>query len=372
MCCLSACTSGNGNNDANDTSSATELYVSFTVDNALQARSVLESSANIQQVTTVYLYIFRGNDDHAVYVACEDVGWKQPTGSTAMQRYQVMTPLDKGEEYVLLGVGVDGDARTTYGFPNVISEGCKLGEAKAKLSAGKTWKDMEKAPLFAGSETIIAGDTENYGQVTIVMNRRVAGILCYLKNIPYLMQRDGTDVQVDKVRLLLHDKQNTSMLLPKPLTGTDTGSAPSPDDASRILAEFSMKDAGGNYYPQSTEGNYYEIPAVSGAELTTVDNSVFKGLFILPIENATSGATLTLQALDADGNEIYVWTLRDATAGSKFALQPNHLYSIGIKSSADNTGHDDDPLDLQYNSFIVLVPDFEAIYELGDGGMKEE
>lgn len=371
VCFVSACTTDTGNSGTGASTPAGTLYVTFTVDNNIATRASLESSDNIQQVSTVFLYIFRGTGQAAECVACEDVGWTRPTGPSAVQYYKVKTQLVPGEDYTLLGVGVDDDALTTYGFPNAVPVGCTLADAKAKLADGMDYDAMASAPIFAGTATATSGEKGFDIQVQVTMIRRVAGILCYLKNIPYRMLYDGNDVQVDRIRLVLHQNQNTSMLLPKPISGTDTGANPSTDDNSRILAEFAMKDTYGNYYKQSTEGNYYEIPAVSTDDFTTIGNSLFRGLFMLPVTNESANATLTLQALDNVGNVLNTWTLRDGATGSVFSILPNHLYSIGIKTSAANMNNEDSPLDLQYNSVIVLVPDFEARYELTDGGMEE-
>lgn len=332
-----------------------KVSIQLSIQNELHTRGALETPDNYQQVTDVRLYIFNGTTDDAQCIASEDVVWAQPIGNAASQVYVVKSTLHKGQEYLFLAVGTDKDTNSTYGLPDAITasetEGTPLGQAKAKLANGKSYTDIATAPLFAGSASITP-DQDGSGSAAIQLNRRVAGVLCYLKNIPVnFKQPDGTgSTQVKYIQLVLNQNQNTSICLKKKLAD-DFGSDPSTDPESAVLVEFEI-NIDGTYefdYAIDNDINSYILYNSDGNPVY----DVFQGRFMLPIHQLDNTATLTIQALDRDKNLLHTWTLNNGVT-SIYPLEANNLYSIGTK---------DAPIDLRIDE-IILIPDYEVIYEI--------
>ena len=378
-CLLSLCTfimagcSQTADESAAPASSDGQICLQLTVQSELQTRAALENSNNEQQVTDVHLYIFDGASDDATCVASENVGWTQATGKVApSQQYKIKSTdkLTQGQDYLLLAVGMDKDSKAAYGLPEAITVGTKLGEANAKLASGKTYKDIATAPVFAGTGMITPGITTGY--VNIELKRRVAGILCYLDHIPVNIRKpDGTSsAMVKYVQLVLSQRQNTSISLKKKDVD-DYGSEQSTDEDSKVLAEWFL-DPDASWGEDvsigvSADGNYYEFTTFSaggsgiiGSESST---TLFQGFYALPMRQLANAVTLTIRVLDVDKNVLNTWELNNGIS-TDYSLEANYIYSIGVKNDKE-----DAPLDLLSDE-IILVPDYEVIYELSDTKKK--
>lgn len=358
------------------TSDDGQIYLQLTVQNQLQTRAALENSNNEQQVTAVHLYIFDGESDNATCVVSEDVEWKQATGKVApSQQYKIKSTdkLTEGQDYLLLAVGMDEDSKAAYGLPEAITVGTKLGEANAKLASGKTYKDIATAPVFAGTGMITPGITTGY--VNIELKRRVAGILCYLDHIPVNIRKpDGTSTAMVKyLQLVLGQRQNTSISLKKK-DGDDYGAEQSTEEDSKVLAEWLLGpgDSWGDdgVINISTNGNYYEFiispeeGGSTGAMGVEKSTTVFQGFYALPMRQLTSTVTLAIRVLDNDRNVLNTWELNNGIS-TDYSLKANYIYSIGVKNDKE-----DAPLDLLSDE-VILVPDYEVVYEVSDTEKNE-
>lgn len=339
------------------------IYLNLGVQDELQTRASLQCSDKIQNVTYVQLYIFDGKEGDAMCIGTENVNWTQPTGHAAEQKYMLQTKLERGHEYLLLAVGLDDESKVAYGLPEAIKKGeTTLDAAKASLAAGKSHADIAKAPVFSGWVSVTPnGEAQS---TTITLSRRVAGILCYLRNIP--AYNGGTSV----VQLELNREQNKEVsLYGNPATGT------AESENSRILYSQTMNfEYNKEYFVFDTDDpvNREKLSLDSGVKI--VDNSVFKGMFILPLdEYISSEATFSIAVyggpLDAAKREgeLYRWNLINENRERTFALEANCLYSIGVKETADNSDGNDRPLDLTGdNNDIILLPDYEVVYRISD------
>lgn len=369
-CLLSLCTfimagcSQTADESAAPASGDEQICLQLTVQSELQTRAALENSNNEQQVTDVHLYIFDGASDDATCVASENVGWTQATGKVApSQQYKIKSTdkLTQGQDYLLLAVGMDKDSKAAYGLPEAITVGTKLGEANAKLASGKTYKDIATAPVFAGTGMITPGITTGY--VNIELKRRVAGILCYLDHIPVNIRKpDGTSsAMVKYVQLVLSQHQNTSISLKKKDVD-DYGSEQSTDEDSKVLAEWNIDDM----FDNSTafiEGNYYSF-LYPGSGISDITTTLFQGLYVFPIQPLTNMTTLTIRVLDVDKNVLNTWELNNGVS-TDYSLKANYIYSIGVKNDKE-----DAPLDLLSDE-VILVPDYEVVYEVSDTEKNE-
>lgn len=123
---------------------------------AVTMRTALVSSDNLQHVRYVQLYAFEGTTDDATCVMSYNLGWTQPTGTTAQQTFQLPTSalhLDGTTPYTFLCVGLDNlpteaqseGAATAYQLPQAIGLGSRLGTAAAHLASGLGAQDMARA-----------------------------------------------------------------------------------------------------------------------------------------------------------------------------------------------------------------------------------
>lgn len=189
-------------------------------------------------------------------------------------------------------------------------------------------------------------------EVEIEMRRRVAGVLCYLKDIPYTLTDNGT-YRVTQVRLRLFTNQNhsVSLLRPKEKDALDFGTDRLSD--GNILARFDLTG-----YGRQGDKNLYEIDVKKG-EPSRLPNTILMGAYLLPIRNEKTAvdSTLVVDVLGkitnsvnddpAEGAEEVVLksfpaVQEEATGDERlqYSIRPNVIYHIGQKSSDDNTDGD--------------------------------
>ena len=238
----------------------------------------------------------------------------------------------------------------TYGLPDAL-ENKPLSEAKATLAKGISIDGIAHSELFAGWETFeyVRG---GLSEVEIEMRRRVAGVLCYLKDIPYTLTDNGT-YRVTQVRLRLFTNQNhsVSLLRPKEKDALDFGTDRLSD--GNILARFDLTG-----YGRQGDKNLYEIDVKKG-EPSRLPNTILMGAYLLPIRNEKTAvdSTLVVDVLGkitnsvnddpAEGAEEVVLksfpaVQEEATGDERlqYSIRPNVIYHIGQKSSDDNTDGD--------------------------------
>lgn len=232
---------------------------------------------------------------------------------------------------------------------------------------------LPEADLFAGFADATI-QKENATLVNIELKRKVAGVQVYLKNIPYEINHSGMNYQVKSVRVSLYDDQRTSIKLwaGDPTSGENPGSRFGSGilTDSRELINIPMTDAQGVPYPKSGDGNFYAIPEQK-EPFAKLANTVYGGVFLLPIAEPASTATNTLLIeLWADPSsdlqdkrlKTYVVNLKKdgGTLSGCYPLEGNHLYSVGKKYSAESTV-DDKPVDLLGNAIEIEVQDYEFV-----------
>ena len=249
------------------------LSVDLSVRDALLTRTSLNSSEGIQHVEAAHLYLFDGLDESARCIASESVDWTQSVGGSVSQLHTLKVELKLGKSYRLLAIGLDDESGKTYGLPESINLNTTLSEAKASLQAGLNATNIAVSELFVGSSEITITAGYNYSRVEL--NRRVAGVMAYLKNIPFAV--DGKTVT--RVQVVLHTDQNRSVSL---INSANTEFGDSPLLGSSVLMSLDMSS-----YSKSTEGNFYAFPAVTTGPVQKVENSLLKGVYLLPITGST-------------------------------------------------------------------------------------
>ena len=352
---LGACQTGD---DTNGQEENGQITIKFTAEPL--TRTTLASSDNVQHVKYVQVYVFDGTKASAVCVASENVGWKQlQPGGTVTQYYTLKQKLDDGKTYTILAVGLDNDndnseqegAGYAYGLPKAIKvkseteHGTTLGDAKAKLAEGRSAADMNKAELFAGSNTVTVQPGAN--RITeITLKRRVAGVMAYFTNIPS---------DVERIQLKLYDNQYKDVPLIAQ-TSNDYGTVQAA--GSTVLLDIEVSQA-----ILKREVVY----ASDGKTVvgTKLPGTVLQGAYMLPMPAPESGYTLTLVQIKKSGetqtqqeNKLVLSNPASGSTGKNFPIEANVFYTIGRKD-ADH----DEPYslgDLSDGDYIYVDGNWQA------------
>lgn len=323
----------------------------------METRTNLTSTAATQNVETVYIALYKGNNDNATFVAAQDFKWDKTENVTSYEK-QVrplqFTDLVSGE-YIILAVGLDADSKTTYftnlsDFETKLKTANTLAEAKAIAANAASIATSE---LFAGWNTFTyEPDIEN--EVEVEMKRRVAGVLCYLKDIPSTITKSDGTYTVTKVQLKLFTNQNSAIRLARKEKGEnniglqeDFGDTPLVD--SDILMSYNLTGL-------SSKDGLYEIPVAEGE--FRLPNTILMGAYMLPIKysSAENKSTLTLEVLGkkqsdtGDTTEEKETTLQSfpvlqnglssGNDAEKYSIYPNYIYHIGQKPDSNSTEGD--------------------------------
>lgn len=236
---------------------------------------------------------------------------------------------------------------------------------KADPNANKEDGDLIKYghPGMAHSE-FFAGWTEftfkpgDLNMVEVELRRRVAGVLCYLSDIPYKLNNGNTTFRVTKVRLNLNGNQNTQIGLIRKL---DNGK-PAADDfgsdanASKVLCEFDLTSFGSI----DNKNLLYKIPTAHLQGRNQKENTILMGAYMLPMAEITTGTdlkTLSIELLGKEysdnesgniqpnSNEVSITSFpvlfnKDGQDKHSFPIRPNMIYHIGQKLDDNNTEGD--------------------------------
>lgn len=345
---LGACQTGD---DTNGQEENGQITIKFTAEPL--TRTTLASSDNVQHVKYVQVYVFEVTEASAVCVASENVDWKQlKPGGTVTQYYTLKQKLDDGKTYTILAVGLDNDndkseqegAGYAYGLPDAIKVGTTLGDAKATLAEGRKAADMNKAELFAGSNTVTVQHGAN--RITeITLKRRVAGVMAYFTNIPS---------DVEEIQLILYDNQYKDVPLIAQ-TSNDYGTVQA--DGSTVLLDINVNQ------------EILKQEVVYASDGTTVvgtklPGTVLQGAYMLPMPAPESGYTLTLVQIKSGGkpqqeNKLVLSNPASGSTGIKnFPIEANVFYTIGRKD-ADH----DEPYslgDLSSGDYIYVDGNWQA------------
>ena len=330
----------------------------------VSTKTDLTSSANLHHVKEVHTFLYEGDTTDLANASCvlsEQLNWNPMDSldygvdSVQVEEYLLENTLNlPNGNYTLLCVGLDDRSGSTYNLPAALN-GKSLAEAKATLAAVKTKDDIAHSELFAGWETF-EYRRGALSRVDVEMRRRVAGVLCYLKDIPYKITSNGTYL-ITKIRLRLFDKQNSSVSLLRPKIkdqlADDFGTDPLTVDTADYLA---FTDLGG--YPKQANKDLYAIPQKYTDSLHILPNTILMGAYLLPIKNtSTTENTLVVDVLGKkylvgeDGateqEEVVVKsfpavqeTATDAQNRLRYSIRPNVIYHIGQKSSNGSTDGD--------------------------------
>ena len=294
--CFGACTDDDLIDGTPTPEPETGIVIRLSAGDLEQTRTELTSQANLHHVQSVYAILYKENADKSDYdyVTCDDLNWSPKDSSSYGEAQAQAKVLDlpndinlEAGNYTVLCVGLDDKSGDTYGLtPQNMQNFKTLSQAKAILAQNKGKEDIAKSELFAGwNQFHFAPDSLNI--VEVEMKRRVAGVLCYLTDVPYNIN-DGTNkYRITKIQLRLFKEQNTSIkLCREEITGDgypdDFGNAEEVNlDGSEIIAEQSMIG-----FTPNADKTLYTIPAKTMEQdgMVTQANSILMGAYMIPIE----------------------------------------------------------------------------------------
>lgn len=363
---------------------------------AASAGYKLVSSQAIQHIEHLYAYIFKGSVTDATCVYVTEIPWEQNSqqGSASLtyRLKEANLPHYGKSDMQVLVVAVDNNT-DTYNFPygevanhadNTNQEGnnsiigqqlsgvkMKLAEAAARTTtsdADKAFK-MANTEVFSGLASFKADDQI----IKVSLQRCVAGVLCYLTDIPYYVGSGTDDVnKISSIELQLGNNLNLNTEYASFYDGANFGSYPLSNNviASVNILEYiyGKGTTSGTLVVQPEDASLTEknthrlyVPAMDNGVVKTKENTILFGAYLLPIENTDTDdktkATLKL-VLKANGGEQTAFIVKNAVtsvpgepdaSGSPttitefayaYSLKANRLYSIGSKPFATDTDAD--------------------------------
>lgn len=342
----------------------------------------LVSSEAVQHIESMYAYIFEGNDENATCVFVTKLPWEtasQPQGAATLNYSLKEVGLDKygAEDMQVLVIAVDNRS-DTYDFPYPDIEGHdsqdmigeKLKEVKLQLAEKATGTDggttetvaekayrMANTEVFSGYKAFKASDQV----IRVEMMRCVAGVLCYLTDIPYYVngQEDDQDV-IQSIELQLGGELNLNTSYSSFYKNYTQGATafvyaedPLPDGnviASVNISEYIYGIGVRNGVLDKQAGTsggetLLYVPEQNNGVVKTLENTILFGAYLLPIQatqaDSEKDATLQLVLKNVEGGEL-TYYVKNMTSGSQYAysLDPNCIYSIGSKPSSTDTESD--------------------------------
>ena len=276
--------------------------------------------------------------------------------------------------YRVLCIGFDEASKTCYGLQNgsSLTLSGTLAEAYAKLSNKEFGGE-----LFAGW-TEFEFEPDNINIAEVELKRRVAGVLCYVNDIPTTITEAGETYNINTIRLCLNTKANDAIHLCRlddrtKDFGTSNGIF---TEEKTILAEYKIPEEIIKKHQGEVQGQGKEIfeGNLGQFEDTNVrikEGSVLLGAYLIPIKHVEGKATLSVELLgkDENGNEKLAKTFNavrsddpdgqltdesgatiDSQNTTSYDILPNYIYHIGNKD--DDI---DEPMSL-LGQKITVVP----------------
>lgn len=292
-----------------------------------------------QSVTRISVHAFKDNGTDFLYVKTYDIsGW---TAGATTKIYEVPEkdnlPVGK---YRFLAIG--RDASDLYNL-TALTPTSKVEDVLASITTSG-----DEYEIFAGSVNGEVLDGKGT-RVSLVMTRKVAGVLGYFKNVPRLLN----GVVVASFRLTANAGNKQVNL------ASGAGAAPA---GGYDLFNIDLT-------AQTVAAEIYTGNDLRGAGIVKLPNSQLGGGYMIPV----SAITLTLGLYDAAGNALKTWTVTNGAA-TTFNIEANHFYSLGRKlkpgatdgTNPNNPGDDDLAIDLLQDQTITITidPNWSTIHQL--------
>ena len=366
-----------------------ELTFNIGVNSGKETRAgrPLYSAEALQRVNKMNVYYFKednGQYKYAGEVTSADNFGFQLTADEGNKTTQntLKETLEEGASYKFLAIGLEDNGSAYSDFKTQLTAGTTVLE-NVKLTLG-TGGVADEA--FAGvSDVITITDGKaSKNPIKIQLNRVVAGVLGYFKNVPYKVNYGNNGlVQVTKVVVKAVQKGTDVKYVDNGTTVSNVWAAGTQNNTAYDLITINLDGctevAGQNIYSNANYKGYGENNVV------VEENSFVGGQFVLPVVTKASTNTLVVELRGQVGSGEKVLKTFQVEKGGEIAysLDANSFYSIGHKSTADGTNgengdedpdiddpkdpdKDDDPVDLSKETYIELTVNaaWSAIYDL--------
>ena len=366
-----------------------ELTFNIGVNSGKETRAgrPLYSAEALQRVNKMNVYYFKednGQYKYAGEVTSADNFGFQLTADEGNKTTQntLKETLEEGASYKFLAIGLEDNGSAYSDFKTQLTAGTTVLE-NVKLTLG-TGGVADEA--FAGvSDVITITDGKaSKNPIKIQLNRVVAGVLGYFKNVPYKVNYGNNGlVQVTKVVVKAVQKGTDVKYVDNGTTVSNVWAAGTQNNTAYDLITINLDGctevAGQNIYSNANYKGYGENNVV------VEENSFVGGQFVLPVVTKASTNTLVVELRGQVGSGEKVLKTFQVKKGGEIAysLDANSFYSIGHKSTADGTNgengdedpdiddpkdpdKDDDPVDLSKETYIELTVNaaWPAIYDL--------
>ena len=366
-----------------------ELTFNIGVNSGKETRAgrPLYSAEALQRVNKMNVYYFKednGQYKYAGEVTSADNFGFQLTADEGNKTTQntLKETLEEGASYKFLSIGLEDNGSAYSDFKTQLTAGTTVLE-NVKLTLG-TGGVADEA--FAGvSDVITITDGKaSKNPIKIQLNRVVAGVLGYFKNVPYKVNYGNNGlVQVTKVVVKAVQKGTDVKYVDNGTTVSNVWAAGTQNNTAYDLITINLDGctevAGQNIYSNANYKGYGENNVV------VEENSFVGGQFVLPVVTKASTNTLVVELRGQVGSGEKVLKTFQVKKGGEIAysLDANSFYSIGHKSTADGTNgengdedpdiddpkdpdKDDDPVDLSKETYIELTVNaaWSAIYDL--------
>lgn len=388
VCLLAACKSDEPlSNDSPAAAEGPALEISVDGGFTIQGRAAqvgsassgykLVSSEAVQHIEEMYAYLFKGADEKATCVFVKKLPWQasnQPGASLTYRLKEANLAQYNNADMQVLVVGID-NRKDTYTFPAADAAydsqnmlGKALADVKlalAQQAAGNpTGEDaayrMANTEVFSGYQSFKAADQT----IPVTLKRCVAGVLCYLTDLPYYVAgHEDTDV-IESVELQLGGRCQLNTEL-KDFYGEPQGVKDVPADAKRmgygsnpleggkVIASVNLSEyiygkgvTNGQLDSQSENPTLLYIPEQENGVVVTKPNTLLFGAYLIPVQatatsDANIDATLKLVVKEKAGQDVREYPIKNGqTAADKkyvYSLDANYIYSIGSKPTAADT-----------------------------------
>ena len=337
-----------------------EIAITIGNEYELSTRSAITSAEQIQHIEHMYAYVFSsGNEDDNKLdensLTCiyeEKLPWEPVEKLTEEFRCRLKAELydNPDKNYLLLVVAVDNN-KDTYTFPKaegMSSQDIHLGLAgqqnlkldDLQLALRGNVSNMAYTEVFAGA-TVFQSRNQ---LINVELTRRVAGLLCYVTDIPASI--DGYDIIGMQLRATgalktafslapdLGIEQETGIkdFQEEYATGEATG------EGSNVIAEVDLEALGAEAGP---DGQHLYIPSiVQEGVLQTLQNTALLGAYSLPVESTGLRLVLKGRKTETIGDETKVevkffeqegsgnYGINNEAGESEYPLCSNHIYSL--------------------------------------------
>ena len=199
--------------------------------------------------------------------------------------------------------------------------------------------------IFAEVTTVTTDGDGHFKNTTITLERQVAGLLAYLKNVPAKINNND----VEKVQIKANKKTTKFKF------STDNALNGLADGVSdnNVLLTFdvsSYSDGNSDGILDITGGNVYadEYTAdMRPSGLKLVDGTLFGACYVLPYDQHYAANTLVIEFLNGTGAVLETLAVKSSiqveSSYYQYDIRRNNFYSIGKKLYSDNTNGNPDP-----------------------------